>query len=479
MRPLRVETRSAAETHALAVALAGVVRAGDVLLLAGDLGAGKTVFARGLAAGLGVDDQVVSPTFTIVREYQGRLPLVHLDVYRLESLAELDDLGLDEIVREDAVAVDRVGRRRRGAVPRLARGALRDAHGRPGGRRRPWARADGAGCDLDRAGRRARGRRRRRGRVPRRELTVLLLCLDTATPRVSVAFGRDGAVLGSVELGTGRRHAEQLAPAIVYLRDQLGLDLDHLAGDRRRDRARPVHGAAGRGDDRADDGAEPAGPGRRGPEPRPRGVPPAALAPARRGRVRRQAPGGVPRPLPARARAGCSGSRSTRSSAPGKVVAELLATGEEALLAGDGVAALPGRVRRPRPGRARRERVRGTERRRPRRARRRPAWSARSSRPRWEVHPHVPAQERRRARRWDRKAVVMAANPKPVPDADELVISIVADAPPPPARRAAHRAAGVSPAVEHVAVPERARAAVDPRRTSSPGSGARSSATQA
>ena len=59
---------------------------------------------------------------------------------------------------------------------------------------------------------------------------MLLLCLDTATPRVSVAFGRDGAVLGSVELGTGRRHAEQVAPAIVYLRDQLGVDLGHLAG---------------------------------------------------------------------------------------------------------------------------------------------------------------------------------------------------------------------------------------------------------
>ena len=105
MRPFRVETHSAAETHALAVALAGVVRTGDVILLSGDLGAGKTVFARGLAEGLGVDDQVVSPTFTIVREYRGRLPLVHVDVYRLESLRELEDLGFDEIVRDDVVAV--------------------------------------------------------------------------------------------------------------------------------------------------------------------------------------------------------------------------------------------------------------------------------------------------------------------------------------------------------------------------------------
>jgi tRNA threonylcarbamoyladenosine biosynthesis protein TsaE len=105
VRPLRVETRAPAETHALAAAIAGIVRAGDVLLLSGDLGAGKTVFAGGLAAGLGVDERVVSPTFTIVREYRGRLPLVHVDVYRLESVRELEDLGLDEIVRDDAVAV--------------------------------------------------------------------------------------------------------------------------------------------------------------------------------------------------------------------------------------------------------------------------------------------------------------------------------------------------------------------------------------
>lgn len=59
---------------------------------------------------------------------------------------------------------------------------------------------------------------------------MLLLCLDTATPRVSVAFGHDGAVAGSVEIGTGQRHAEQVAPAIEYLRDQLGIDLGQLAG---------------------------------------------------------------------------------------------------------------------------------------------------------------------------------------------------------------------------------------------------------
>ena len=105
MTSLRVETRSAGETHALAARLADTVRPGDVLLLSGDLGAGKTVFARGLAAGLGVAEPVVSPTFTIVREYEGRLPLVHVDVYRLETVRELQDLGFDEIIRDDAVSV--------------------------------------------------------------------------------------------------------------------------------------------------------------------------------------------------------------------------------------------------------------------------------------------------------------------------------------------------------------------------------------
>ena len=113
MRPLQVETRSAAETHAVAAAVAGVVRAGDVLLLSGDLGAGKTVFARGLAEGLDVDDQVVSPTFTIVREYAGRLPLVHVDVYRLDHVQELHDVGWDDYLDGDSVALvewgDRVG----------------------------------------------------------------------------------------------------------------------------------------------------------------------------------------------------------------------------------------------------------------------------------------------------------------------------------------------------------------------------------
>lgn len=100
-----VVTRAAAATDRLARRLAELLAPGDVVLLAGDLGAGKTTFARGLAAGLGVREPVVSPTFTLARVYAGRLEMVHADVYRLDTRAELADLGLDEIAGPDAVVV--------------------------------------------------------------------------------------------------------------------------------------------------------------------------------------------------------------------------------------------------------------------------------------------------------------------------------------------------------------------------------------
>jgi tRNA threonylcarbamoyladenosine biosynthesis protein TsaE len=85
------------ETRAIAAALAPNLAAGAVILLSGDLGAGKTAFVRGLAEGLGLDpDDVTSPTFTLVHEYRGgRLPLIHVDLYRLDR-AELDEIGLDQ-----------------------------------------------------------------------------------------------------------------------------------------------------------------------------------------------------------------------------------------------------------------------------------------------------------------------------------------------------------------------------------------------
>lgn len=92
----RLTTRSEAETRAVAARLAATLAPGAVLLLSGDLGAGKTAFVRGLAEGLGIDaGEVTSPTFTLVHEYAGgRLPLVHVDLYRLDT-ADIDEIGLD------------------------------------------------------------------------------------------------------------------------------------------------------------------------------------------------------------------------------------------------------------------------------------------------------------------------------------------------------------------------------------------------
>ena len=101
----RFRTSSAADTERLGSQLASVLQPGDTVLLAGDLGAGKTTLTRGLAAALGVNEPVTSPTFTLVRTYEGRLPLVHVDVYRLESSQEFVDLGVSELQSDDGVAV--------------------------------------------------------------------------------------------------------------------------------------------------------------------------------------------------------------------------------------------------------------------------------------------------------------------------------------------------------------------------------------
>jgi tRNA threonylcarbamoyladenosine biosynthesis protein TsaE len=105
-------TASAAETEEAGARLAGHLRRGDLLLLEGPLGAGKTTFVRGLHRGLRASGDVASPTFQLLRLYPGPTPLAHADLFRLQSSAELDDLGLDELLDGGVVVVewgDRLG----------------------------------------------------------------------------------------------------------------------------------------------------------------------------------------------------------------------------------------------------------------------------------------------------------------------------------------------------------------------------------
>jgi tRNA threonylcarbamoyladenosine biosynthesis protein TsaE len=101
----QVETKSAAETEALGARIAAGLRPGDVVLLSGDLGAGKTTLIRGACRALGVTGPVTSPTFTIGQRYEGdRFPVSHLDLYRLASLEDEDPALLDDYLQPDGVA---------------------------------------------------------------------------------------------------------------------------------------------------------------------------------------------------------------------------------------------------------------------------------------------------------------------------------------------------------------------------------------
>ena len=102
---LRYESRSAEETRQIGEALGKRLKPGDVVATIGELGAGKTCFLQGLVRGLGVTETATSPTFVMINQYRGRLPVYHLDAYRTESLTELLDLGLEEFFYGDGVTV--------------------------------------------------------------------------------------------------------------------------------------------------------------------------------------------------------------------------------------------------------------------------------------------------------------------------------------------------------------------------------------
>ncbi|MDI6891403.1 MAG: tRNA (adenosine(37)-N6)-threonylcarbamoyltransferase complex ATPase subunit type 1 TsaE [Actinomycetota bacterium] len=104
-RIYKVLTKSSRETQELAGKLTPLLRSGDVLSLTGDLGAGKTCFTHGLARGLGIEKKITSPTFNLIKEYKNAFSLYHFDVYRLQSLTELMELGYEEYFYGDGVTV--------------------------------------------------------------------------------------------------------------------------------------------------------------------------------------------------------------------------------------------------------------------------------------------------------------------------------------------------------------------------------------
>ncbi|MBR3121739.1 tRNA (adenosine(37)-N6)-threonylcarbamoyltransferase complex ATPase subunit type 1 TsaE [Oceanobacillus profundus] len=100
---VQIQTNTVAETQVIAEKLATLLKPGDVITLEGELGAGKTTFTKGLAKGLGVKRNISSPTFTIIKEYEGTLPLYHMDVYRLEHSDE--DIGFEEYFHGNGITV--------------------------------------------------------------------------------------------------------------------------------------------------------------------------------------------------------------------------------------------------------------------------------------------------------------------------------------------------------------------------------------
>ena len=113
----RYESRSAAETGRLGVKLGKKLGRGDIVCLTGKLGAGKTTMIKGIARGMGVRDYVTSPSFTLINEYRGRLPLYHFDMYRLAGSGDIHELGFREYFYGEGVTVVEWADRLKGLLP--------------------------------------------------------------------------------------------------------------------------------------------------------------------------------------------------------------------------------------------------------------------------------------------------------------------------------------------------------------------------
>ena len=300
---MRVELRTgtAEETRAVGAAFAELLRPRDAVVLTGELGAGKTTLVQGIARGLTSTDHVASPTFTLVREYHGRLEIAHVDVYRLERIQDVVDLGLEDLGDGEAVLLVEWGDAVEEVLP--ADHVTIELTGGSDRRRAP-----------DR-GRRRAGRRwidrwerleRLAGPVERR--AVIVLGIDTSTPQTSVAIGTESEILAKrldrrpVPAGVG--HAGAAAVARV--------DRPRPAAGRRcrgRDRSGPVHGPPRGRRDRQDARAGAGRADRGHHEPRRPGVRRPVHVTADRGGDRRTSGRGLRRRLPGRARRRDAGDR--------------------------------------------------------------------------------------------------------------------------------------------------------------------------
>lgn len=101
----RYISRCEEDTYQLGETIGELLKSGQIILLSGDLGAGKTILTQGIAAGLGVDDDITSPTYNLINEYEGELELFHMDLYRLEQEEDLYDLGFEEYLERDGIIV--------------------------------------------------------------------------------------------------------------------------------------------------------------------------------------------------------------------------------------------------------------------------------------------------------------------------------------------------------------------------------------
>ena len=113
----KIETRSPAATEALGEKMGQAAKAGQIYCLSGDLGVGKTIFTKGFAKGLGITEHVTSPTFAIVNEYEGNLPLYHFDVYRITCEEGMEDTGYEEYFYGDGVCLVEWAEQIRGLIP--------------------------------------------------------------------------------------------------------------------------------------------------------------------------------------------------------------------------------------------------------------------------------------------------------------------------------------------------------------------------